>query len=139
MSKIEGGVEDIRSRGECIVCEECDGGKKERLELGTRRRVYNPDDGGGRGGEGEDADADDWSTAADEDENSSSGWRRSTCSEAAASRKASFAWRAWSMGTYRTLRRWMGSDGQSWFARRSSARGIPYLRATPASESLGIT
>ncbi|KAH9848022.1 hypothetical protein C2E23DRAFT_845866 [Lenzites betulinus] len=33
----------------------------------------------------------------------------------------------------------MESDAQSWFVRRRSAREMPYLRATPASESVGRT
>jgi hypothetical protein len=44
-----------------------------------------------------------------------------------------------SRGIYSILRIWMLSDAQRWFARRSSAIGMPYLTDTPASESVEVT
>lgn len=46
---------------------------------------------------------------------------------------------AFSTGMYRILRMWMESEAQRWFAFRRSARDRPYLRATPARESVGVT
>lgn len=66
---------------------------------------------------------------------SSSGGRPEVSSSC--DKTSSFALCDLSNGIYNTLRRWIGSDGHSWFAFRRSARVIPYLRATPASESLG--
>jgi hypothetical protein len=42
------------------------------------------------------------------------------------------------MGMKRVLRRWIESEVQRWLAFRSSAISMPYLSATPASESFGV-